>query len=164
MTRRRRAEATIALEAASSSILSFEDFVRGLAFLSPRERYRLLLAGDEILDNIVKHAPPVDGDRIVARVRRMRPRAGPGERAPMGGREGSPSPILLGFFFRAPGFAAFAVDDAQGAAPEPLYDPAHRRWRGIGLVMCRNLARRVAFRPGELRDRIFLEFDPETPR
>jgi hypothetical protein len=27
--------------------------------------------------------------------------------------------------------------------------------------MCRNLARRVAFRPGESLDRIFLDFDPE---
>jgi hypothetical protein len=26
--------------------------------------------------------------------------------------------------------------------------------------MCRNLARRVVFRPGESMDRIFLEFDP----
>jgi hypothetical protein len=141
--------ATIALDAAPSSILDFESFVEGLSFLSPRERCRLLVAGGEMLDNIVKHGSPLQGDRVVARVRR--------------GREGeSPPPMIrLAFYFRARGFAAFALDDAECEPPEPLFDPAHRRWRGFGLVMCRNLARRVVFRPGELMDRIFLEFDVE---
>jgi hypothetical protein len=138
-----RAKATVALEALPPSILAFEDFVAGLGFLTPRERDRLTLAGGEILDNIVKHSFPVERRHIVARVRR-----------------GSRS-ILLGFYFRAHSFAAFAAEDTLNASPEPLYDPAHRRWHGIGLVMFRNLARRVAFRPGELMDRIFLEFDPE---
>jgi hypothetical protein len=141
----RRAVATVALEAAPASILAFEDFVDGLGFLTGPERDRLMLAGGEILDNIVKHAPPAGRGRIRARVSR-------------GGGAAAPT-VLLGFFFRAPGFAAFASDESLGAAPEPLFDPAHRRWRGIGLVMCRNLARRVRFRPGELMDRIFLEFD-----
>jgi anti-sigma regulatory factor (Ser/Thr protein kinase) len=144
MAPRRRAEATVKLEAIPASILAFEDFVAGMAFLSPRERDRLQTAGGEILDNIVKHSSPVDRRRIVARVHR-------------GGDS-----ILLGFYFRARGFAAFAAGDAANAAPEPLFDPAHRRWRGIGLVMCRNLASRVCFRPGERMDRIFLEFEPES--
>jgi hypothetical protein len=137
----RRAVATVALKAAPSSILAFEDFVGGLGFLAPRERDRLMLAGGEILDNIVKHASPVERRRVVARVRR-------------GGDS-----ILLGFYFRAHSFAAFAAEDGLYADPEPFFDPAHRRWRGIGLVMCRNLARCVSFRPGELMDRIFLEFE-----
>jgi len=138
-----RAESKVVLESLPSSILAFEDFIARLGFLSLSESDRIMIAGGEILDNIVKHSYPVERRRIVARVRRGR---------------GS---ILLGFYFRAPGFAAFAAGDALRAASEPLYDPAHRRWRGIGLVMCRNLARRVAFRPGESMDRIFLEFDAE---
>jgi anti-sigma regulatory factor (Ser/Thr protein kinase) len=143
VARRRRAEATVELEAIPSSILAFEAFVEDFAFLAPRERDRLKTAGGEILDNIVKHSSPVDRRRIVARVRR-------------GGDY-----TLLGFFFRARSFAAFAAGDAITAAPEPLFDPAHRRWRGIGLAMCRNLARSVCFRPGEKMDRIFLEFELE---
>jgi anti-sigma regulatory factor (Ser/Thr protein kinase) len=140
----RRAKGTVVLEAGLSSILRFEDFVDALAFLSPGERNRLKLAGGEILDNIVKHASPVDFGRIRAR-------------ASLRG-----STILLGFYFRAPGFAAFAGENGpESAFSEPLFDPARRRWRGIGLLMCRNLARRVAFRPGESMDRIFLEFEAE---
>ena len=142
-----RAEARIALEARPSAILAFEDFISAQGFLSPTERDRLKVAGGEILDNIVKHSYPVDRRRVLARVRRLR------------GGALSPPSLILGFYFRSPGFAAFAAEDALRAASEPLYDPAHRRWRGIGLVMCRNLARKVCFRPGEDMDRIFLEFD-----
>jgi anti-sigma regulatory factor (Ser/Thr protein kinase) len=140
----RRAEAAVVLEAIPSSILSFEDFIGSLAFLSPRERSRLKVAGGEILDNIVKHATPVDSGRIRARASRRG------------------DSILLGFYFRSPSFAAFAaglVGGAESASAEPLFDPARRRWRGIGLLMCRNLASRVVFRPGESMDRIFLEFE-----
>ena len=154
--RSRRNERSVDLEARPFSILGFEDFVDSLDFLRTGERNRLKLAGGEILDNIVKHAPPPDSGRIRIRASRRG------------------DSILLGFYFRSPVFAAFAAGFAGGSAPdgsagpggssgsaEPLYDPAHRRWRGIGLLMCRNLARRVVFRPGELADRIFLEFKPE---
>jgi anti-sigma regulatory factor (Ser/Thr protein kinase) len=135
-----RFERTLALEASPASILEFEDFVDALDFLSPGERDRLKLAGGEILDNIVKHAPPMKSSEVRSRASR------------------SGGTILLAFYFRSPGFADFAAGYIES---EPLYDPAHRRWRGIGLVMCRNLAKRVVFRPGECMDRIFLEFDPQ---
>jgi hypothetical protein len=141
----RRSVATIALDAAPSSILDFESFIESLAFLSLRERYLLLIAGGEMLDNIVKHGFPLRDDRVVARVRRG---------------EGS-SPITLAFYFNAQGFEAFALESSRYVSDKPLFDSAHRRWRGFGLVMCRNLARRVAFRPGERLDRIFLEFDSQ---
>lgn len=143
-----KAESTRALEARTAAVMDFEDFVDSLGFLSIAERDRLKLAGGEILDNIVKHASPVAGPspgepgRIIVRAAR---------------RGGSPS---LAFYFRSPAFSAFAASSASELATKPLFDPAHRRWRGIGLVMCRNLARRVVFRPGEAMDRIFLEFDP----
>ena len=143
-----RAESTTVLEARTAAVMDFEDFVDALGFLSRAERDRLKLAGGEILDNIVKHASPVAGPssggigRIAVRAAR---------------RAGSPG---LAFYFRSPAFSAFAASSASELATKPLFDPAHRRWRGIGLVMCRNLARRVVFRPGEDMDRIFLEFDP----
>jgi hypothetical protein len=139
----RPSERTLALHAESSSILRFEEFANSLAFLSPAERNRLKLAGGEILDNIVKHAAPT-GRRMV-RIRAARRGCA----------------VVLAFYFRSPSFAAFAgVGGAGPAEAEPLFDPAHRRWRGIGLLMCRNLARKLSFRPGEAMDRIYLEFDP----
>ena len=139
-----RFNATVVLEASPATIPRFEDFVDGLGFLSPAERNRLKLAGGEILDNIIKHASPLAARRIQARASR------------------SGDSILLGFFFRSPGFAAFASSDGPWSTDaEPLFDPSHRRWRGIGLLMCRNLAKKVAFRPGASMDRIFLEFEPE---
>jgi hypothetical protein len=149
-SRATKAESTVSLEAKTAAVMDFEDFVDALGFLTGHERDRLKLAGGEILDNIVKHASPVEcpsrggAGRIAVRAAR---------------RAGSP---VLAFYFRSPSFSAFAASSASELATKPLFDPAHRRWRGIGLVMCRNLARRVVFRPGESMDRIFLEFDPAT--
>lgn len=140
----RAAEATVVLEAKTVSILDYEDFVDGLLFLTERDRCRLKLAGGEIIDNIVKHAAPVRGGRLIARTAR---------------RAGSRY-ILLGFYFSSKNFDSIAVEAVKTDAAKPVFDPTHRRWRGIGLVMCRNLARRVSFRPGETMDRIYLEFDP----
>jgi anti-sigma regulatory factor (Ser/Thr protein kinase) len=139
-----KGKATLGLEAAPGAILAFERFVAGLVFLTPGERYRVTIAGGEILDNIVKHATPVAGGRIEVRAARR-------------GRG-----ILLAFFFNSPSFAAFMAEGGIATAgTEPLFDPAHRRWRGMGLVMARNIAKRLSFRPGKSKDRIFLEFDPE---
>jgi anti-sigma regulatory factor (Ser/Thr protein kinase) len=135
---------SVSLEATPASILEFEDFVDSLDILSPKDRNRLKLAGGEILDNIVKHATPLESRGIEARASR------------------SGGSILLAFYFRSPSFAVFAGEDGPWSVyPEPLFDPAHRRWRGMGLLMCRNLAKRLVFRPGESMDRIFLEFEAE---
>ena len=114
-----------------------------LDILSPKDRNRLKLAGGEILDNIVKHAIPPSNRGMRGRVRPAR-RLGP-----------------VGFYFRSP--ASPSLPAATGPSPsrEPFFDPAHRRWRGIGLVMCRNLSTRLVFRPGSRMDRIFLEFEAE---
>jgi hypothetical protein len=139
----RQNEATISLAADAAAVLDFEAFVDGLGFLGPRERGRVKLAGDEILDNLVRHASPLRDRRITVRAARRS------------------SGIFLAFFFRSPTFASFAVDCGGF---EPLFDPADRRWRGIGLVMCYNLSRDIVMRPGTLLDRIFLSFssDPDA--
>jgi len=136
----RRREATISLEATPRALLEYEAFADGLPFLVLGERNRLKLAGEEILDNLIHHASPIEGDLIAIRAARRR------------------SGIVLGFYFRSPAFACFVGDSS---CPEPLFDAAHRRWRGIGLRMCNNLCRRIALRPGTTVDRIFLAFDPD---
>ena len=135
-----RREASLELGAEPSSVLELERFVEGLGFLAARERDRMKLAGDEILDNLVKHAAPIEGGRILARAARR----GDG--------------IFLGFYFRSARFADFASSCGD---PEPLFDPEWRRWRGIGLRMCRNLCRGICMRSGGRHDRILLRFDPE---
>jgi len=134
----RKAGRSVVLDANPSSVLDFESFAEGLDFLSPVERHRVMIAGGEILDNLIREASPMDRRKLRVRVTR---------------RRGS---VLLAFYFRSPGFAAFSAGSLEF---EPLFDHLDRRWRGLGLLMCRNLARRIAFRPGELLDRIFLEFD-----
>ncbi|MGO8696072.1 MAG: hypothetical protein ACLQMF_20600 [Rectinemataceae bacterium] len=137
---RGRSEATLVLRAAPASVLDFEDFVEALGFLGRRERNRLKLAGDEILDNLVRHSAPLEGGGIIVRAARRKDR------------------IVLNFFFRSPGFATFA---ASCGDPLPLFDEHHRRWRGIGMVMCRNLAISIRLVPGSLVDRIFMVFAAE---
>jgi len=140
--RDRRASADIKLEADPLSVFDFERFVDSLSFLENRTRMRVKLAGEEILDNIIRHAPPIDGRGIAIRV------ASRGDAT------------FLGFYFRSSSFANFA---ARCQDFTPLFDPAHRRWRGIGLIMCRNLVGRITLRPGTLVDRIFLFFTPVMP-
>ncbi len=129
--------ATQILVASAEAVMSLEAFIDGLDFLARRERYRIKLAGDEILDNLVRHSAPLAGGSLSVRVSRRR------------------SGIALSFFFRSPKFAAFA---ARCSDPEPLFDATHRRWRGIGMVMCRNLSHSMKLRPGRFVDRIFLTF------
>lgn len=141
--RRQKKEATTRLPPVPESVPAFEDFADGLLFLSPRERARIKLAGDEILDNIIRHSSPLERRRIAIRAAR---------------RGGNP---YLFFFFRSSPGTAFA-DFAQGYPDhEPLFDPTRRRWRGMGLRMCRNLAKSVAARHGSAMDRIILAFSPE---
>jgi hypothetical protein len=146
MAARRRQRAAVVLAAAPSSILDFESFVESLPFLSPGERDRILVAGGEMLDNVIKHGSPLRWGRVVAGISRPR---------------GSPSGIVLTFRFSARGFAAFARESGKHLSAPPRFDAEHRRWRGFGLVMCRNIARRIVLRPGLLADRIIVEFDSE---
>jgi hypothetical protein len=141
--RRRVNEASIRLAPVPESVPAFEEFADGLSFLSERERARLKLAGDEILDNIIRHAAPLERRRIFIRAARR-----------------GAAPCLL-FFFRSSSAEAFAEFAAAYPDTAPLFDQARRRWRGMGLLMCRSLAERMAVRHGERMDRIFLSFRRE---
>lgn len=132
--------ARLAIEVGPASVLAYEEFIDGLGFLSSRERNRLKLAGEEILDNLLRHSAPLEGGVIAIRAA-LRP-DGP----------------ALSFYFRSAGFAVFV---SSYGAPLPIFDPFHRRWRRIGMVMCRNLATSIRFRPGSIADRIFLRFPAE---
>jgi len=97
-----------------------------------------------MLDNVIKHGAPLRGGRILARV-------GPSRR--------SPGDIELAFLFKSPSFAAFAGGGAGTRSAPPRFDPESRRWRGLGLAMCRSLSRWICYSPGPFVDRIVLVFD-----
>ena len=148
--RRRSAEATEALVASAAGILDFEGFIDSVAFLSHDERNRLKLAGGEIFDNLIRHAPPLEGGSVVVRCSKR-----PGTRP------------LLAFYFRSPVFADFAACSSCGRTEDrttpdaedemaPFFDPLIGRWRGIGLRMCRNLSRSLLLRSGSRMDRIYI--------
>lgn len=144
--RARAAEATARLPALPAGVFAFERFVDGLGFAAVGERHRLKLAGSEIFDNIMHHATPLEDGAVIVRAAR---------------RGGS---LFLAFYFKSLTFAAYAASCAdEGADSEgPTFDRERRRWRGIGLRMCRNLARSVRFRSGDSLDRIYLRFSPSN--
>jgi len=141
--RSRRHKRVLTIEALPESIFAYEEFVDGLDFLKRRERFRLKLAGGEILDNLVRHAAPMERDLVTIMA--------------VGREKG----IYLYFFFRSPCFPAFAAGCGD---PEPFFDPSHGRWRGIGMVMCRNLSSALVMRSGSRVDRIILRFDHDEGR
>lgn len=135
--RRRIAEATAFLAAGREGVFAFEAFTEALLFLDRRERARLKLAGGEIIDNLIRHAAPLDRGIVAIRAARRG------------------ASVYLCFFFKSPTFAAYAdrcVDH------EPVYDRSARRWHGMGLRMCRNLSTSLHLRAGSRCDRIIIRF------
>jgi anti-sigma regulatory factor (Ser/Thr protein kinase) len=118
----------------------FDAFVRTLAFLTPREVHTLIVTGDEILDNLLTHGETgPDGVKILVRKR-------------------SSGLTLLLLVESHARFARFAAMLEREPGIEPRYDAGDRRWHGLGLKMCRNLAAKVSYRPGLSRDRVILWF------
>lgn len=143
-SRKGQQKARIKIAHSPEAVMRFEDFVRSLEFLSEREKMPLLIAGDEVVDNLLNHGEVGrQGIRAVARKR-------------AGG-------ITLGIFVQShKRFAEFAACLDEDPPSGPRYNPSLRRWHGLGLTMCRNLARAVHYRAGERMDRVFLEF-PLSP-
>jgi hypothetical protein len=145
-SRRRAAEASTLLSPDREGVFAFEAFVEGLPFLSPREAASMKLAGGELFDNLIRHASPLEGNRV--RLRAAKRRSGP----------------CLAFFFKSPKFGRYALEhraaeaDGKGALEEPFFDPLIGRWRGIGLLMCRNLSSGLYLRSGTTVDRIYISF------
>ncbi len=121
---------------------SFDGFIRSLPFLSGEEACALIVSGDEIIDNLLTHGE-VGASGVTVLVRK---RAGG---------------LTLGFFVQShPEFAAFAACLEDEPPSGPRFDEGQRRWHGIGLTMCRNIASSICYRPGSGLDRVLLTFGP----
>lgn len=119
----------------------YDSFVRSLGFLSGREACALIVAGDEILDNLLTHGEIGPAGVVVL----VRKRA---------------SGLTLGFFVEShPDFAAFAQVVNSEPTPPPRFNEGQRRWRGLGLTMCRTIAPSIQHRPGRDVDRIIMTID-----
>ncbi|MBN1242001.1 MAG: hypothetical protein JXA15_04755 [Spirochaetales bacterium] len=115
----------------------FERFVDGLPCPDEPSRARSRLVGLELFDNLVSHASPLRGG--------MRVRFGSDAEGRM----------TLLFAFRSRRFRAWL------RAPGPVlpsWSPGEKRWRGLGLIMVRNLSSRVEHRIGPSGDRIVVTF------
>jgi hypothetical protein len=145
-SRRRTAEVSTLLSPDREGVFAFEEFIEDLSFLSPREANAMKLAGGELFDNLIRHASPLEGN--IVRLRAAKRGSGP----------------YLAFFFKSPRFEPYAQahavarEDGQGLVEEPFFDPLIGRWRGIGLLMCRNLSSALYLRSGARVDRIYISF------
>ena len=128
-----RATADFGREGADLSRI--EPFIRSIGFLDRGERNRLVIVATEIFDNIITHSRPPPGSRVIVRVRKD-------------------SGLWLVFWFKSPDFARFAA--AEGRDSRPYFDPESKRYRGLGLSMCRNLSQSIRFRHGERSDSIII--------
>ncbi|MBN2875108.1 MAG: hypothetical protein JXM71_08430 [Spirochaetales bacterium] len=119
----------------------YDRSVRALPFLSGNEASTLIVAGDEILDNLLTHGEIGPGGVCVVVRKRT-------------------SALSLAFFVEShEQFAAFAERASREPRLPPRFDEREGRWRGLGLTMCANLAvQGISYRPGTLVDRIFLRF------
>lgn len=122
------------------AVSGLETFIAGLGFLSPAERCALVIAGGEVVDNLISHGE-VGSAGITVRVRK------------------EPDGILMFVLVEShQSFSDFAKAVQSGQVPGPRYNTELKRWHGLGLTMCRNLATRIHYRAGELTDRVILEF------
>ncbi|PKL24043.1 MAG: hypothetical protein CVV47_12335 [Spirochaetae bacterium HGW-Spirochaetae-3] len=119
---------------------TYDGFVRSLGFLANSEACALIVAGDEIIDNLLTHGEVSEAGVTVL----VRKRA---------------SGLTLAFFVDSHReFSEFASCLERVEASLPRFDERERRWHGLGLSMCRNVAKTIRYRPGLYVDRVFLTF------
>ncbi len=137
-----RAKARLKVLPGPSAFESYDGFIRSLPFLTKKEVSKLIVAGDEIIDNLLTHGEIGAGGMTTLVNKR-------------------PAYLTLAFFVESHyQFAAFATWLASKGMSGAHFDSVEGRWRGLGLTMCGNLASTVRYRPGEKLDRVFLTFRP----
>lgn len=136
-----RNRSTIGVRPGPDAFEVFDGFIRSITYLSDAECLALIVTGDEIMDNLLTHSE-VGHAGIEVLVRKRA------------------SGLTLAFFVEShPEFADFSSSLDSGEPLRPRFDQKERRWRGLGMTMCRNIATTVRYRPGSTVDRVLLTFD-----
>jgi len=104
-------------------VMDIEDFLFGIHELTPVERDRLLIITSEIFDNILTHSENL-GTWIKIRVYKN-------------------TSLSVVFLFRSSNFENLAN---LARANRVYYDSASKRYRGLGLTMCKNLTRSIRYK------------------
>jgi hypothetical protein len=136
----RRAKAKLCIKPGPDAFDRYDAFIRSLAFLSSAETCVLIVAGNEIMDNLLTHGETGSAG-VMAWVRKR--------------ASGLTLVLIVEAHER---FARFAATQESEPGIEPRFDERDRRWHGLGLKMCRNLAAKVSYRPGLIHDRVILTF------
>jgi anti-sigma regulatory factor (Ser/Thr protein kinase) len=113
---------------------TLERFVLACPLLDVGERNRALLVVTEYFDNIVMHGKCPQGSLVSVRISRAR-----------AGKAANGGTVRILISYRSPTFARMVA--SHGTA-RPYFDAASRRYRGLGLLMCRNIAKDVSYRKG----------------
>ena len=134
------AKAELCIQPGPDAFDRYDAFVRSLPFLSTTETCAMIIAGDEILDNLLTHGE-TGPSGVMAWVRKR--------------ASGLTLVLLVESHER---FARFAAKLDSEPDVEPRFDKRDKRWHGLGLKMCRKLAAKVSYRPGLTRDGVILTF------
>ncbi len=117
------------------SIFELESFILSEDILDEDRKHRVLIMATELFDNIVRYAQCLKGTISF--------------RMEAGGDSG---------FRFIIGYTSSNFDSLVECSRDSgrYYDETLRLYRGLGLVMCRNLARDIVFEPGTETDRIIV--------
>jgi len=117
-----------------ANLPALEDFVRDCDFLSLQERDKALLVATEYFENIVSYNKcPVSRD-ITVRV-----------------EKGKRLSVVLSY-----ATCNFAELIRSSKSIRPHYDADIQRYRGLGLLMCKNIAKSIRYRKGLLNSSVLI--------
>lgn len=118
----------------------FKERIEEQHYLTEKEAAKIIVCGNEIIENLLNHGE-VGPKGITVKLHKKR------------------NIIYTGFFVEShKTFKDFAQNYNDTTPIGIRIDANSRRWRGFGLLMCRNLLSSIAYRPGLNCDRVLLYF------
>jgi anti-sigma regulatory factor (Ser/Thr protein kinase) len=122
----------IRVPADRAQLVTLEGFISACPLLSGRERDKAIIVATECFDNIVTHGRCAPRSLVTVRV-----------------TSGDETVIDLAYAIKA-----FDRVVASHNPVRPYYDPETRRYRGLGLLRCKNLTKKRSYRKGLFKGRI----------
>ncbi|HNY21073.1 MAG TPA: hypothetical protein PKO22_02875 [Treponemataceae bacterium] len=117
-----------------ANLVALEGFVRDCDFLTPQERDKALLVATEYFENIVSYNKcPVTRDITVSV------------------EKGRHLTVVLSY-----STCNFGELVRSSKSIRPHYDADIRRYRGLGLLMCKNIAKSIRYRKGLLNSSVLI--------